>query len=217
MTTAQSLLLVLALATLSLSPASAFAPRNTPATAFTRPLIATAPVRRTVVFANDNNVPTTERTEATTTTSSSSSSSSSSNSSSVNESNAMQAAVEEKKENNNLMRKIKDAGVAGAISLGIWEGLFWCFSIPVALIGYQQLTGHWPNLSDKEDLAKLGAEAFAFVNFARFAVPLRVGLALSTTPWVQENIVNTFGNKKEEELERPEIEMTEQESNSLKN
>lgn len=200
MTTAQSLLLVLALATLSLSPASAFAPRNTPATAFTRPLIATAPVRRTVVFANDNNVPTTERTEATT----------SSSSSSVNESNAMQAAVEEKKENNNLMRKIKDAGVAGAISLGIWEGLFWCFSIPVALIGYQQLTGHWPNLSDKEDLAKLGAEAFAFVNFARFAVPLRVGLALSTTPWVQENIVDKFGKReeeKDEDIPLPEVKM----------
>ena len=28
--------------------------------------------------------------------------------------------------------------------------------------------------------------------FARFAVPLRVGLALSTTPWVDENIVSRF-------------------------
>ncbi len=51
---------------------------------------------------------------------------------------------------------------------------------------------HWPDFSDKDDLSKLGAEAFAFVNFARFAVPLRIGLALGTTPWIQENIVDVF-------------------------
>jgi hypothetical protein len=49
-----------------------------------------------------------------------------------------------------------------------------------------------PDLSNKEDTAKLGAEAFAFVNFARFAVPLRIGLALSTTPWIQKNLVDRF-------------------------
>ena len=38
----------------------------------------------------------------------------------------------------------------------------------------------------------MGAEAFAFVNFARFAVPLRIGLALGTIPWIQENIVDVF-------------------------
>jgi hypothetical protein len=47
-------------------------------------------------------------------------------------------------------------------------------------------------------LQKLGAEAFAFVNFARFAVPLRIGLALSTTPWIQDNVVDRFNNKDEE-------------------
>jgi len=41
-------------------------------------------------------------------------------------------------------------------------------------------------------MQKLGAEAFAFVNFARFAVPLRIGLALSTTPWIQKNILDRF-------------------------
>ena len=46
-------------------------------------------------------------------------------------------------------------------------------------------------------MSKLGAEAFAFVNFARFAVPLRIGLALGTTPWVQENIVDVFLVEKE--------------------
>ena len=56
---------------------------------------------------------------------------------------------------------------------------------------------HWPDFQDKDDLSKLGAEAFAFVNFARFAVPLRIGLALGTTPWVQENIVDVFFAEKE--------------------
>jgi len=44
-------------------------------------------------------------------------------------------------------------------------------------------------------MEKVGAEAFAFVNFARLAVPLRIGLALSTTPWIDENIVQKFMKK----------------------
>jgi len=66
-------------------------------------------------------------------------------------------------------------------------------------VGYQKLTGHWPDLTNQEDLQKLGAEAFAFVNFARLAVPLRIGLALSTTPWIDENIVQRFMKKEDEE------------------
>lgn len=31
---------------------------------------------------------------------------------------------------------------------------------------------------------------------ARFAVPLRIGLALSTTGWVQENVLDRFNSKK---------------------
>ena len=46
--------------------------------------------------------------------------------------------------------------------------------------------------------------AFAFVNFARFAVPLRIGLALSTTPWIDENIVKKFIKKDENNCEEPE-------------
>lgn len=66
-------------------------------------------------------------------------------------------------------------------------------------MGYERLTGHWPDLTNQEDLQKVGAEAFAFVNFARLAVPLRIGLALSTTPWIDENIVQKFMKKSEEE------------------
>ena len=65
----------------------------------------------------------------------------------------------------------------------------------VASFGYYQATGSWPDLSNGEDQAKVGASVFAFVNVARFLVPLRVGLALSTVPWVDDNIVNPFIDK----------------------
>ena len=87
------------------------------------------------------------------------------------------------------------AQVAGIISYVFWEWAFWGVSIPVCIFGYTQVTGHFPDFSNQDDLKQLGAEAFAFVNVARFAVPLRVGLALGTTPWVQENIVDKFQNK----------------------
>lgn len=101
-------------------------------------------------------------------------------------------------ETEKLLKQVKDAGLAGVISYASWELAFWAISVPVVLFGYYEVTGHWPDLADKEDVAKLGAEAFAFVNFARFAVPLRIGLALSTTPWIQDNIVDRFLKNGEE-------------------
>ena len=89
-----------------------------------------------------------------------------------------------------LLLRVKDAGVAGAVSYALWELGFWLASVPVCLSAYYGLTGHWPDLSNEDDVAKLGAEAFAFVNVARFAVPLRIGLALGTVPWVQANIID---------------------------
>jgi len=107
------------------------------------------------------------------------------------------AATKEKGEDDesdgdNLMEKIKESGVAGIISYAAWELAFWTVSVPVCVLGYKEVTGHWPDLNDKDDISKLGAEAFAFVNFARFAVPLRIGLALGTIPWIQKNIVDVF-------------------------
>ena len=67
--------------------------------------------------------------------------------------------------------------------------------MPVCIFGYMEVTGHMPDFSNPEDMQKLGAEAFAFVNFARFAVPLRIGLALSTTGWIQTNVVDRFMKK----------------------
>jgi len=102
------------------------------------------------------------------------------------------AIPEEETETQKLMRQVKEAGTAGVVSYALWELGFWTLSVPVCIVGYNQVTGHWPDLSNSDDQAKLGAEAFAFVNFARFAVPLRIGLALSTTPWIQENIIDRF-------------------------
>ena len=106
---------------------------------------------------------------------------------------------EEQNEAQKLFSKIKDAGVAGSISLFLWEGAFWAISIPVAIFGFTSLAGKFPDLTDSEDLAKVGAEAFAFANVARLALPLRIALAVSTIPWVQENIVDKFLTKDEEE------------------
>merc|ERR1711935_329795 len=105
--------------------------------------------------------------------------------------------ADDESEKDNFMNQIKDSGVAGVISYAAWELAFWTVSVPVCILGYKQVTGHWPDFNDKDDLSKLGAEAFAFVNFARFAVPLRIGLALGTTPWIQENIVDVFLTNKE--------------------
>ncbi|KAL3759924.1 hypothetical protein ACHAWU_007668 [Discostella pseudostelligera] len=102
---------------------------------------------------------------------------------------------EELSETQTLLQKVKQAGTAGAISYALWELGFWGVSIPICVVGYYKLTGHWPDISNKEDMEKVGAEAFAFVNFARLAVPLRIGLALSTTPWIDENIVQKFMKK----------------------
>lgn len=117
---------------------------------------------------------------------------------------AERESEEDQSETKKLLAKIKEAGTAGIISYALWELGFWFVSIPVVLFGYYEVAGHWPDLSNAEDTAKLGAEAFAFVNFARFAVPLRIGLALSTTPWIEENIVERFMMKKDGESKNGE-------------
>ena len=104
----------------------------------------------------------------------------------------VEAKEEKGEEKENMMQQVKDAGVAGIISYIFWEWAFWGVSVPVCIFGYREVTGHWPDYSNQEDLAKLGAEAFAFVNVARFAIPLRIGLALSTTPWVRDNVVQNI-------------------------
>ena len=91
-----------------------------------------------------------------------------------------------------LMMQVKAAGVAGIISYAFWELAFWTVSVPLCTLAYRQVTGHWPDFASQDDLQKLGAEAFAFVNVARLAVPIWIGLALATTRWIQKNIVDRF-------------------------
>lgn len=96
-------------------------------------------------------------------------------------------------EKENPIQQIKKFGVAGVVSYALWEGGFWTIGGVGGLYAYYLATGHWPDLSNPEDSAKVGGEAFAFVNLARFAVPLRIGLAVGTAPWVDENIIQRFG------------------------
>ena len=105
---------------------------------------------------------------------------------------------EEKNELQKMLDQVKDAGVAGSISLFLWELAFWAISIPVAIVGYTQVTGSFPDFSNQDDLAKVGAEAFAFANVARLALPARIALAVATIPWVQENIVDRFMKDEDE-------------------
>ena len=118
--------------------------------------------------------------------------------------------VQEMSETQKLMQQVKDAGVAGVVSYALWELGFWTISVPVCVFGYRELTGHWPDFANAEDMQKLGAEAFAFVNFARFAVPLRIGLALGTTPWIQENIIDRFSSSETENQKEEETSMEKQ-------
>jgi len=89
-----------------------------------------------------------------------------------------------------VLQRIKDAGVAGVVSVGLVQTAFWAASVPICLVVYSLVTGHWPNPTDGEDMAKFGAEAFAYVNLARFAAPLRMGVAFAAVPWVQTNIID---------------------------
>ena len=94
-----------------------------------------------------------------------------------------------------LMEQIKCAGRAGIISYILWEWAFWIGAGGVATFTYYTATGGWPDLSNPDDQGKVAASAFALVNVARFAVPLRIGLALGTVPWVDENIVKRYLEK----------------------
>merc|ERR1719183_2405016 len=105
------------------------------------------------------------------------------------------AKKEGEEEKENPIRQIKKFGVAGVVSYALWEGAFWTLGGVGGLYAYYLATGHWPDLSNPDDAAKVGGEAFAFVNLARFAVPLRIGLAVGTAPWVDENIIKRFGDR----------------------
>lgn len=96
------------------------------------------------------------------------------------------------KEKENLIQKIKDAGPAGIVAFGLVQVAFWGSSVPVVVLGHTALTGHFPDFANEADKAQLGAEAFAYINIVRFAIPIKIGVALSITPWIQENVIERF-------------------------
>jgi hypothetical protein len=91
-----------------------------------------------------------------------------------------------------LLKQVKDAGISGAISYALWELGFCTISIPVCVFVYRQV-----DLSSKEDLGKLGTEALVFVNVARFAVPVRIGLALTTVSFIKNDGRNDITSSNE--------------------
>mmetsp|Transcript_10121 Transcript_10121/g.13253 ORF Transcript_10121/g.13253 Transcript_10121/m.13253 type:complete len:205 (+) Transcript_10121:65-679(+) len=106
---------------------------------------------------------------------------------------------EEGESEESLKDKIKSAGLAGAISYGAFELLFWTVSIPLAIVAYKQATGEWPDLGSDEGKLKVFELSAGFLTFARLAVPFRIATALALTPTVDKYIVKGFLKKEEEE------------------
>ena len=114
-----------------------------------------------------------------------------------NQKEAAKSAKEEDEKDENLLQQIKNAGLAGVIAYAITEVGFWAVSLVLVLGGYVALEKHLPDWSNQQEMGKLGAEAFAYVNVARFAAPLRIGLALGLTPWIQKSFLDPFQKKDE--------------------
>jgi hypothetical protein len=89
------------------------------------------------------------------------------------------------------MDDVKKYGVAGTVAYVLTELAFWVVAFPVAAYALYQSTGHWPDVvNDNTDRAAVLAFIFAGANVARAFVPIRLGAALASAPWVDENILS---------------------------
>jgi len=113
---------------------------------------------------------------------------------------AAKTGEEPRKEEENPLNKIKELGIAGTISYALWESAFWIIGGGGAFAAYVWANGHIPDFSNQEEMAQVGGGAFVFINGARLVVPLRIGLAVSTTPWIDDNIVKKFILKGDESV-----------------
>merc|ERR1719326_379369 len=104
--------------------------------------------------------------------------------------NEQDGAMDKVKE---LTAEIKKWGLAGGISYGAFELLFWVVSVPIACLAFIAGNGHVPDMSNVEDAGKVSAWSLGFITLARFAVPFRIGIALALAPWVDENVCQRFG------------------------
>ena len=90
--------------------------------------------------------------------------------------NEQDGAMDKVKE---LTAEIKKWGLAGGISYGAFELLFWVVSVPIACLAFIAGNGHVPDMSNVEDAGKVSAWSLGFITLARFAVPFRIGIALA--------------------------------------
>jgi hypothetical protein len=98
------------------------------------------------------------------------------------------------------MADVKKYGVAGTVAYVLTELAFWVVAFPVAASALYQSTGHWPDVvNDNTDRAAVLGFIFAGANVARLFVPVRLGVALSLSPWVDENLINRGGKKSEDD------------------
>lgn len=94
------------------------------------------------------------------------------------------------------MADVKKYGVAGTFAYVLTELAFWVVAFPVAATALYQSTGHWPDVvNDNTDRGAVLAFIFAGANVARLFVPVRLGVALSLAPWVDDNLLNRDGTK----------------------
>uniref|UniRef100_A0A7S2USK8 DUF1279 domain-containing protein n=1 Tax=Fibrocapsa japonica TaxID=94617 RepID=A0A7S2USK8_9STRA len=100
------------------------------------------------------------------------------------------------------IEKVKSAGLAGALSYGAFELLFWVVSTPLAILAYHQTTGEWPDLSSAEGKGKVLALTTGFLTFARLAVPFRIATALALTPAMDKYVVQKYFSKKNDSEEK---------------
>lgn len=104
------------------------------------------------------------------------------------------AEGEDSKKKPDPLAQIKKYGVAGIVSYGMWAlavdtfGGVGCFAV------FYATKDRWPDFTNPEDTATMAAEAVSFVSLAALAVPLRIGLAVATAPWVKENIITRFSD-----------------------
>ena len=90
------------------------------------------------------------------------------------------------------MEKVKAAGVSGIISYVGTEVVFWAFSLPLVISAYHSSTGEWLSISNALDRGRILALSATFITAIRLAVPLRLGVAVALTPWVENNITKRY-------------------------
>lgn len=94
-----------------------------------------------------------------------------------------------------LTEKVKNAGISGILAYALTELGFWLISLPSAIFYYHYQTNEWLNFTTSEDKVKVAAFSAAFVSFARLIVPLRLGLALALTPFINKTIVQPLQDR----------------------